>query len=209
MIKELEDCKTKCEDLRTARQEAVRELLTMQETRHAEVRIMTNSLQEEMNAREMVERRLSEMRTELERLQAENASEWAKRERLGWYLRISNFEKILLTFICVESDKINLERENKKIKAELMEAPRSAFGAMSRQASVSSDPEVRLLQQEIIEKNKVRIFLSKLLKEEPNVLFLRNLPSSNTVSAKRGKCCLRPTLKRLTPFVEQSSTRRK
>lgn len=80
---EMEDCKTKCEDLRAARQEAVRELLTMQETRHAEVRIMTNSLQEEINAREMVERRLGEMRVELERLQAENASEWEKRCKAG------------------------------------------------------------------------------------------------------------------------------
>lgn len=79
----MEDCKTMCEDLRAARQEAVRELLTMQETRHAEARIMTNSLQEEINAREIVERRLGEMRIELERLQVENAAEWAKRERLG------------------------------------------------------------------------------------------------------------------------------
>lgn len=87
----------------------------------------------------------------------------------------------MLNVIYVESDKINLERENKKIKAELMDAPRSAFGAMSRQASVSSDPEVRLLQQEISEKNKVRIFLPKLVIEELNVIFLRNLPKSNTV----------------------------
>lgn len=86
---EMDDCKTKCEGLRTARQEAVRELLTMQETRHAESRIMTNSLQEEIAAREILERRLSEMRIELERLQAENASEWAKRERLGEFINFT------------------------------------------------------------------------------------------------------------------------
>lgn len=74
----------------------------MQETRHAEVRIMTNSLQEEINAREMVERRLGELRIELERLQAENASEWAKRERLGLYQRI-------LLYIVVNSE-LNLRR---------------------------------------------------------------------------------------------------
>lgn len=57
----------------------------------AELKIMNIQLQEEVNAREMVERRLGEMRNELERLQAENASEWAKRERLGVLLELHNF----------------------------------------------------------------------------------------------------------------------
>lgn len=131
---EMEDCKNKCEDLRSARQEAVRELLTMQETHHAELRIMNHSLQEEINARETLERRLSEMRAELEKLQNENATEWAKRERL-------------------ETDKINLERENKKIKAELMEIGRPGFSGIRSMST--SDTEVRLLQQELLEKNKV------------------------------------------------------
>lgn len=131
---EMEDCKNKCEDLRSARQEAVRELLTMQETHHAELRIMNHSLQEEINARETLERRLSEMRAELEKLQNENACEWAKRERL-------------------ESDKINLERENKKIKAELMEIGRPGFSGLRSMST--SDTEVRLLQQELMDKNKV------------------------------------------------------
>lgn len=130
---EMEDCKNKCEDLRSARQEAVRELLTMQETHHAEMRIMNHSLQEEINARESLERRLSEMRAELERLQSENACEWAKRERL-------------------ESEKINIERENKKMKNELLEV-RPGFSGM-RVAS-PSDTELRLLQQELMERNKV------------------------------------------------------
>lgn len=60
------------------------------------------------------------------------------------------------TLLLLESDKINLERENKKMKAELMDGTtRSSFGAMGRPASVSNDSEVRLLQQDIIEKNKV------------------------------------------------------
>lgn len=122
---EMEDCK----------KDAVRELLTMQETHHAELRIMNHSLQEEINARESLERRLSETRTELERLQSENACEWAKRERL-------------------ESEKINLERENKKIKSELMEVGgRQGFGGMR---SSSGDAELRLLQQDLMDKNKVK-----------------------------------------------------
>lgn len=133
---EVEDCKIKCDDLRAARQEAVRELLTMQETHHAELRIMNHSLQEEISGRESLERRLSEMRTELERLQSENASEWAKRERL-------------------ESEKTNLERENKKIKTELLEGDaRGGFSGM--RVTNTSDVEVRLLQQELLDKTKVK-----------------------------------------------------
>jgi coiled-coil domain-containing protein 102 len=133
---DIESQAAKCDDLRSARQDAVRELLTMQETHHAEVRIMNHSLQEEMNARENLERRVSEMRLELEKLQAENASEWAKRERL-------------------ETDKTNLERENKKMKTELLElSGRQGFTGM-RASSDSRDSETRVLQQELQDKSKV------------------------------------------------------
>lgn len=151
---EMEDCKNKCEDLRSARQEAVRELLTMQETHHAELRIMNHSLQEEINARETLERRLSEMRAELEKLQNENATEWAKRERL-------------------ETDKINLERENKKIKAELMEIGRPGFSGMRSMSS--SDSEVRLLQQELLDKNKVSFWIIPFFMVGGNVQMLSNV----------------------------------
>lgn len=72
---EIQEVRAKCEELRAAKQEAVRELLTLQEQHHAEVRILNNSLHEETAAREALERRLCELRSELERLQAENASE--------------------------------------------------------------------------------------------------------------------------------------
>lgn len=131
---ELDDHKNKTEDLRHARQEAVRELLTMQETHHAELRIVNNSLMEEISTRENLERRLAELRMELEKLQNENAIEWEKRERL-------------------ETDKLNLEREVKKLKSELMDSSRGSFGAM--RSSGGSDTEIRILQQELTEKNKV------------------------------------------------------
>jgi len=137
----LDDYKNKCEELRSTRQEAVRELLTIQETHRAELRITNNSLQEEINARESLERRLNDLRVELERLQSENASEWAKRERL-------------------ESDKTNLERENKKIKAELMDmhAGRSSNYSGGLRNSGGSDMELRSMQQELMDKNKVSLF---------------------------------------------------
>lgn len=62
---ELEDAKEKCEELRGARQEAVRELLTLQEQHKAELRILNNSQVEEANARENLERKLCEIRSEV------------------------------------------------------------------------------------------------------------------------------------------------
>lgn len=133
---EMEEYRDKCEELRAAKQDAVRELLTMQEQHRAELRITNNSLQEEINARESLERRLSDLRTELERLQSENASEWAKRERL-------------------ETEKINLERENKKLRSELQDVQVDRYGRRVGPPMSSNDLEVRALQQEIIDKNKV------------------------------------------------------
>lgn len=85
---ELQDVKDKCEELRGAKQvshgfvyivtrltdlgmfsllkqDAVRELLTLQEQQRAELRIINNALLEETGARENLERRLCELRTEV------------------------------------------------------------------------------------------------------------------------------------------------
>lgn len=62
---ELEDIKEKYEEVRSAKQEAVRELLTLQEQHKAELRILTNSQIEEANARENLERKLCELRSEV------------------------------------------------------------------------------------------------------------------------------------------------
>lgn len=138
--------------------------MTLQEQQRAELRIINNALVEETSARENCERRLSELRTDvskskqikiekkfkhiffifsqLERLQAENAAEWGKRERL-------------------ETEKLALERDNKKIRGEMRDWQDRAErrgGAGGRPATVpvtSNDAEFRALQQELAEKNKV------------------------------------------------------
>lgn len=71
---------------------------------------------------------------QLERLQAENAAEWGKRERL-------------------ETEKLALERDNKKLRAEL----RDMQERIERKGRpiANSDTEVRHLQQELSDKNKV------------------------------------------------------
>lgn len=55
---------------------------------------------DEATNRETLDRRLADLRAELERLQAENAAEWGRRER-------------------VETERQALERENKKLRATL------------------------------------------------------------------------------------------
>ena len=55
---------------------------------------------DEANTRETLDRRLADLRAELERLQAENAAEWGRRER-------------------VETERQALERDNKKLRATL------------------------------------------------------------------------------------------
>ncbi|XP_036335686.1 coiled-coil domain-containing protein 102A-like isoform X1 [Rhagoletis pomonella] len=144
---ELQEVRERQEEVRLAKQEAVRELLTLQEQHRAEMRIVNNSLQEETASRENLERRLAELRTELERLQAENASEWGKRERL-------------------ETEKLALERDNKKLRAEVRDyQERSDRKGRPMQAS---DVEVRALQQELSERNKeiseIKLSHSKLKK---------------------------------------------
>ncbi|XP_031618406.1 coiled-coil domain-containing protein 102A isoform X3 [Contarinia nasturtii] len=131
---ELEDIREKYEEICTAKQEAVRELLTLQEQHKAELRILTNSQIEEANARENLERKLCEIRSELERLQAENANEWGKRERL-------------------ETEKLALERDNKKMRNEIRDLQERA-DRRGRPINSNNDAEIRSLQQEIMDKNK-------------------------------------------------------
>lgn len=81
-------------------------------------------------------------------MQAENASEWGKRERL-------------------ETEKLALERDNKKLRAEL----RDMQERLERKGRpiANSDVEVRHLQQEVSDKNKV--FTSKIKKIQLTVYF--------------------------------------
>lgn len=73
---------------------------------------------------------------QLERLQAENAAEWGKRERL-------------------ETEKLALERENKKLRGELRDMQEKA--ERKGRPLTNSDTEIRHLQQELNDKDKVRL----------------------------------------------------
>ena len=72
---------------------------------------------------------------QLEKLQAENAQEWGKRERL-------------------ETEKLALERENKKCRHEI-EQLEEEIERKSRQTSATMDSDMKALQSELQEKQKV------------------------------------------------------
>lgn len=73
----------------------------------------------------------------MERLQAENAAEWGKRERL-------------------ETEKLNLERENKKLRAQI-EDLEEVLARKRRQTASALDTDLKTIQTELFEKNKVRL----------------------------------------------------
>ncbi|CAB0018303.1 unnamed protein product [Nesidiocoris tenuis] len=157
---ELGECRQRCEELRASRQEAVRELLQLQDQHQDTVALIRADLLDEASSREGMDRRLADLRAQvsfgkstkdylvgnfgsnshrfqLERLQAENAAEWGKRERL-------------------ETEKLTLERENKKVRAEL----RDIQDRLERRGRpvTTTDNDLRHLQQELSDKTKVTKF---------------------------------------------------
>lgn len=72
---------------------------------------------------------------QMERLQVENAAEWGRRERL-------------------ETEKLALERENKKLRAQ-MEDLEEQLARKRRQAASALDTDLKTIQCELFERNKV------------------------------------------------------
>ncbi|KAJ8667269.1 hypothetical protein QAD02_008931 [Eretmocerus hayati] len=145
----------KCEKLQNSRSEAIKELLEMksrcEEGSHSS---QADSI-DEMNEREGLDHRLSELQQELERLQSENAAEWGKRERL-------------------ETEKISLERENKQLRSELRELqesstrrprPISGCGAVG----IALDANAQL-EHELLERGKELAKLRKQIAERTTEL---------------------------------------
>lgn len=79
--------------------------------------------------------------TKLEKLQAENAQEWGKRERL-------------------ETEKVGLERDNKKLRHEV-EQLEEELDRKNRQASVTMDSDMRTMQMDLADKQKVGLDLDE------------------------------------------------
>lgn len=71
----------------------------------------------------------------MERLQVENAAEWGRRERL-------------------ETEKLALERDNKKLRAQA-EDLEEQLAKKRRQAASALDTDLKAIQSELFERNKV------------------------------------------------------
>ncbi|KAJ8944465.1 hypothetical protein NQ314_009471 [Rhamnusium bicolor] len=131
LTSDLQETKEKCDELREARQDAMRDLLLLQDEHQKEVQLIRSDLQDEANSRDGMDKRLNDLRAEVNF--TENAAEWGKRERL-------------------ETEKLSMERDNKKLRSEL----RDMQERLERKGRplTNSDAEIRHLQQELTDKNK-------------------------------------------------------
>ncbi|XP_060694284.1 coiled-coil domain-containing protein 102A [Hemiscyllium ocellatum] len=126
--------KLKYEELNKSKQEVVKQLNILKEVHQDELGRISEDLEDELGARSNMDKKLAELRAEMERLQAENTAEWGKRERL-------------------ETEKLNLERENKKQRAQIEDLV-EVLAKKRKQAASALDTDLKTIQTELFEKNK-------------------------------------------------------
>uniref|UniRef100_A0A3Q3LV31 Coiled-coil domain-containing protein 102A n=1 Tax=Mastacembelus armatus TaxID=205130 RepID=A0A3Q3LV31_9TELE len=131
---ELSQWKLKYEELSKSKQEAFKQLNLLKEMHQDELGRISEDLEDELGARTSMDKKLAELRAEMERLQVENAAEWGRRERL-------------------ETEKLALERDNKKLKAQA-EDLEEQLAKKRRQAASALDTDLKAIQSELFEKNK-------------------------------------------------------
>uniref|UniRef100_S4REJ7 Coiled-coil domain-containing protein 102A n=1 Tax=Petromyzon marinus TaxID=7757 RepID=S4REJ7_PETMA len=116
------------------KQRFIDQLALLREAHEAEMGRMTEDLEDQVSAHSSMDKKLSDMRAELERLQAENAAEWGKRERL-------------------DTEKLALERDNKKLRLQLDDLEEQ-LSKRRKQTASASDADLRSVQAQLYEKNK-------------------------------------------------------
>nr|DBA16677.1 TPA: hypothetical protein GDO54_002224 [Pyxicephalus adspersus] len=131
---EISHWKVKCDELNKSRQEVMTQLSLLQERHQDELGRISEDLQDELGVRSSMDKKLAELRAEMEGLQAENAEEWGRRERL-------------------ETEKLNLERENKKLRLQIQDLE-EILTRKRRQTASALDTDLKSIQSELFEKNK-------------------------------------------------------
>ncbi|CAL8363855.1 unnamed protein product, partial [Gadus morhua 'NCC'] len=131
---ELSQWKLKYEELNKSKQEAQKQLNLLKELHQDELGRISEDLEDELGARTSMDKKLADLRAEMERLQVENAAEWGRRERL-------------------ETEKLALERDNKKLKAQT-EDLEEQLAKKRRQAASALDTDLKAIQVELFERNK-------------------------------------------------------
>lgn len=131
---ELSQLKTKYEEIKQSKIDLLAELDRAKVEHKDEVSRLLLELEDEQDNRLGVDKKMADLRKELEILQSENASEWAKRERL-------------------ETDKLALERESKKLRTKI-EDLEEQLEQKNQQAATLIDSDMRTMQFDLSEKNK-------------------------------------------------------
>uniref|UniRef100_A0A9L0SA02 Coiled-coil domain containing 102A n=1 Tax=Equus caballus TaxID=9796 RepID=A0A9L0SA02_HORSE len=146
---ELSQWKIKYEELSKTKQEMLKQLSILKEAHQDELGRMSEDLEDELGARSSMDRKMAELRGEMERLQAENAAEWGRRERL-------------------ETEKLGLERENKKLRAQELADLKHVHGKLKKQfqEKVAELAHAnRRVEQHEAEVKKLRLRVEELKKE--------------------------------------------
>lgn len=170
---DLSSTKNQYEELVDAKEQLMKELSLMRSAHQQEVGRLTSDLEDEVNVRYSMDRRIADLRKELERLQSENAAEWGKRERL-------------------ETEKLSLERELKKLRSQLHDLQESQ-SRKNRQVSSETEQKMKNMDDDINLKNKELVDLKhtfaktkKLLQEKQDELeHTRKVAETNDAEVKR------------------------
>ncbi|XP_057360239.1 coiled-coil domain-containing protein 102B isoform X2 [Manis pentadactyla] len=133
--------KWKYEELKESKSETMKECNIFRGQHENEVEEISGDTREESKSQNSKDRAICELRAELERLQAENTSEWDKREIL-------------------ETEKQGLERENRRLKVQVKELEELLEGK-NRVSAESQGPDVKALQSELQEKQQELLHLQR------------------------------------------------
>ncbi|XP_067393531.1 coiled-coil domain-containing protein 102B isoform X1 [Emydura macquarii macquarii] len=131
---DLSQWKLKYEEMQQSKQESLKQLNILHDLHQNEVERNFENIEDETGARTHVDRKIRELRAELERLQSENTSEWRKREIL-------------------ETEKQGLERENRQLKAQVKEI-QELLDKRNKQTASNLGSDFKTAQRELLEKNK-------------------------------------------------------
>ena len=121
------ECKS--DELTLTRSDLTKELSTMKLDSNCKLRELLRQVDNDVSVKHNLQQAVAQLRDEIERLQAENAGEWGRRERL-------------------ESEKYNLERQCKKLKL-LNEDLRGRLDKFNAQNSLQTSSELSKLQNEL------------------------------------------------------------
>uniref|UniRef100_K7E4F3 Coiled-coil domain containing 102B n=1 Tax=Monodelphis domestica TaxID=13616 RepID=K7E4F3_MONDO len=131
--------KCKYEEINESKQMTLNQFNIFHDRHGNEVQKVSEEREDEANCQTSKDRVICELRAELERLQAENTSEWGKREIL-------------------ETEKQSLERDNRRLKAQVKEME-ELLDRKNPLTATSQCPDLKTSQSELLEKKKVWIVI--------------------------------------------------